>query len=112
MVFNLRNNKDLIWVVLLLLVFNVIEYLVPSRVASVSAYVVGALSFISVIEICQYIVKPFTPKSSRFLTFFIFIIGAVIFFNLEHGLFGEHYVYGADAGCVIAIILKFVRKKD
>jgi len=110
MVFNLKNNRDLILVVVLLFIFNLVEYLLPSRITSISAYVIGALSFISSIEICQYVIKPYTPKKSRYVTFFIFIIGLLVLFYITSGFFSKAYIYGTYAGCVIAIVLKFFRQ--
>ena len=40
------------------------------------------------------------------------MIGVLILFNLDHGFFGKHYVYGTDAGCIIAIILKFAYRNN
>ena len=106
MVFNLKSSRDLVLVMVLLLVFNVIEYLLPSRITSISAYVIGALSFISIIEVCQYFIKPYTSKKSRHLTFVIFIISLSLLFNVTAGFFSKPYIYGTYVGCIIAIILK------
>ena len=112
MVFNLRNNRDLILVLVLLFVFNLIEYLLPSRVTSVSAYIIGSLSFICIVEICQYFIKPYTPKKSRHLTFVIFLIGLSLLFYISSNFFSRAYIYGTYAGCIIAIALKLFRKKE
>jgi hypothetical protein len=112
MVFNLRNNRDLILVLVLLFVFNLIEHLIPSRLTSVSAYIIGALSFISLIEICQYLIKPYTVKKIHNLTFAIFLIGLSVLFYLTVDFFGKPYIYGTYAGFIIAVILKVFRKKE
>jgi hypothetical protein len=106
MVFNLKSNKDLGLTLVLLFIFNLIEYLLPSRITSISAYVVGALSFISIIEICQYFIKPYTPKKSRHFTFVIFIIILLLLFHITDSFFSKAYIYGTYAGCIIAIVLK------
>ena len=105
MVFNLRSKKDLIWVTVLLLIFNLIEYLMPSRITSISAYIIGALSFISLMEICLYLIK-----RNGLPVFFILAIGLLIFFNLDHGFFGDPYVYGTDIGFIIASIFKLFNR--
>jgi|GEM_PF-4209342 len=112
MVFNLRSNRDLILVVVLLFVFNLIEYLIPSKMTSVSAYIIGALTFICMIEICQYFIKPYTPKKVHNITFVIFMIGLSVVFYFTGSFFGKPYIYGTYAGCIIAIILKVFRKKE
>ena len=106
MVFYLKSNRDLALVMMLLLIFNVIEYLLPSRITSISAYVIGALSFISIIEVCQYFIKPYTPKKSRNLTFIIFIIVLSLSFNVTDSFFNKPYIYGTYVGCIIAIVLR------
>jgi hypothetical protein len=111
MVFNLKNSRDLILVVVLLFIFNIIEYFIPSKLTSVSAYVIGALSFICSIEICQYLIKPYTPKKSRNFTFILFLIGFSLLFYLSGNLFNKPYIYGTYAGSIIAIILKLFQKK-
>ncbi len=114
MVFNLRNNRDLFLVVLLLFTLSIIEYFIPSRLTSVSAYIIGALSFICVLEICQYLIKPFTPKKSHNLTFFIFIIGLALLILWASclDLLSKAYVIGTYLGLVLAIILKFFGRKE
>ena len=107
MVFNLRSKKDLIWVTVLLLVFNFIEYLMPSRVTSISAYIIGGLSFISIMEICLYLIK----RNST-LIFFILGISLLVFFNLDHGFFGYPYVYGTDVGFIVSILFKLYNRKN
>jgi len=112
MVFNLKNNRDLVLVLALLFVFNLIEYLLPSRLTSITAYIVGALSFISIVEICQYFIKPYTPKKSRYLTFFIFIIGLSLLFHVSSNFFSKAYIYGTYAGFIMSIALKLFRRKN
>jgi len=112
MVFNLRNNRDIILVVVLLFVFNLIEYLIPSKLTSVSAYVIGSLTFICMIEICQYFIKPYTPKKIHNLTFVVFLIGLLLIFHFSGFFFSQAYIYGTYAGCIMAIILKVFRKKE
>jgi hypothetical protein len=107
MVFNLKNNRDLIWVLILLFFFNITEYFLPSRFASVSAYIIGALSFISIIEICLYFIK-----RNSLAIFFLLTIILLILFNLDHGFFGMPYIYGVDAGFIVAVIYKLMHRND
>src|ERR1700739_1371222 len=101
MVFDLKNNRDLSLVLVLLFAFNLIEYIIPSRLTSVSAYIIGALSFISIIEICQYFIKPYTPKKSRYFTLFLFMVSLSILFHVTSSFFSRAYIYGTYAGCII-----------
>lgn len=108
MVFHLKNKGDVLLVLVVLLIFNIIEYLIPSRITSVSAYIIGALSFISIIEILQYFVK-----RKGYVVFFLLIIGLVLIFHflanyvgLPNTYVSRPYLYGTYAGFVLSIILR------
>jgi hypothetical protein len=105
MLFKFQSKKDLWLAIVLLLVFNLIEYLIPSRVGNKAGYITGALTLIALVEMAQFIFKQY-----GLVFFFIALLLLVAAFQFVPGITGTYltkaYVYGVYIGAVFAILLR------
>ena len=109
MLFKIKGNRDAFLLVALTIAFNVWEYLIPSRVTNYAGYVTGALTFIALIEVIQFIFKQYG------IVFFIIVIAVLLagFQYLPHILKlypTKPYMYGVYIGVVAAILLRIINK--
>jgi hypothetical protein len=115
MLFKFQSKKDLFLAIILLLVFNLIEYLIPSRIGNKAGYITGALTLLALVEIFQFIFKQY-----GLVFFFIVIVALLAAFQYISFLINvelsKAYLYGVYAGVVIAILLRlymqFKKKHD
>ncbi|MBS1646040.1 MAG: hypothetical protein JST67_01730 [Bacteroidetes bacterium] len=117
MLFKIRGKKDLFLVILLLIVFNVIELVIPSRIGNKAGYITGTLTFIALTEVIQFIFKQYGRA------FFIALVLVLLFLfayapHIVHMALETAYLIGIYCGFILTISLrvynevrKIVRRK-